>query len=68
MVTVGYLIMKTFKIKNIFTIILLITTVNSISEENTDEITEELENGCTLIRLKSGKEQDVVVRLVIFLF
>ena len=60
--------MKTFKIKNIFTIILLITTVNSISEENTDEITEELENGCTLIRLKSGKEQDVVVRLVIFLF
>ena len=58
--------MKPCNIKIIFTIFLLITTVNSISEENPDEVTEELENGCTLITMKSGKEQSVEVRLVVF--
>ena len=61
--------MKPCNIKIIFTIFLLTTTVNSISEENPDEITKELENGCTLIKMKSGKEQSVEVRLVgFFLF
>ena len=59
--------MKPCNIKNII-IFLLITTVNSISEENPDEVTEELENGCTLITMKSGKEQSVEVRLVGFSF
>ena len=59
--------MKPCNIKNII-IFLLITTVNSISEENSDEVTEELENGCTLITMKSGKEQSVEVRLVGFSF
>ena len=61
-----FIAMKMCTTKTVFTILLLITITNAVSEENSDEVVEELENGCTLIKLKSGKDQGMDVRFVDF--